>query len=817
MKDVWPIVDGNGVIYDDGQRWQPSGSSTYSAVLVYISHMPGENFTLTLNESNYDQYNMHYYMEVLPGEPYTHSYTYNGVTKNFILENTITARYNYITQAEDFFEIHGYERFTSNPRFNGTQIDINGGGDVHFYYSRTVNQTLRFKNKSEVLDDKTVQGVMYGAKLKDYEFTPDYPAELEPNAFVFDGWYTTPGLYDGTEVDWNTATMAAVDVMYYAKWAPIRHTVSVYLTSELTEQIGETQSVEHGNFAHAPSDLVSNGNYIFQGWFYEDEENGEKVEKAFVFSGIPILQDLKVYAKWSSHVTVSYTIHYRLKPTNGQTEGTQIADTLVGSAIAGHNKTFLAKAGAELYEGYQTGYYPLANSHTVTMSAESDHEYTFEYVFVESMPYAVVYLDENGNEVAPKKVVTDNNLSVVTETFVRVDKKMPDAYQKRLLLVAEGTNKDEYGVFAENVITFHYTSDEEHAYYKVVHYIENIATDGYREYRSEDNVGVIGQPYSVDALALTGFTFKGAKTMVNGVSSPVTGTQVSATLTPDGLLFELYYDRNDLSYVVNYLESGTEKVLYKQKTGEGIYGEQIVEYAIGLTSLGYSLVSENVKTVTLSTNENLNVINFYYQEMEISIQYKLVGLSGCGNLSQMGEHLKAVTGVSNGSTPIVSRGYHFVGWFMDEACTIPVNPAWVGADYTLTPQKEKAVWENSLVFYAKIDPDFTSLTIRTEGASALDANQAFIFRVQGVSADTQSVDLYVTVIGNGSVTITNLRLGSYTITEVSGWSFRYQADEAQKSVALSVNKDENVVSFLHIRTMDKWLDGNAQTNNTFNG
>ena len=58
----------------------------------------------------------------------------------------------------------------------------------------------------------------------------------------------------------------------------------------------------------------------------------------------------------------------------------------------------------------------------------------------------------------------------------------------------------------------------------------------------------------------------------------------------------------------------TNKVLYTQKVGAGIYGQQVVEYAAGLSHLGYALVSENTKVLALSTNLELNVINFYYKE-----------------------------------------------------------------------------------------------------------------------------------------------------------------------------------------------------------
>ena len=92
---------------------------------------------------------------------------------------------------------------------------------------------------------------------------------------------------------------------------------TVYLTSELDQQIGNAQSVNHGEFALSPTDTVSNGNYIFQGWFYTDTVDGEAVEKAFVFNGIPVLQDMNIYAKWSSHVSVSYTIISRRLPQPG--------------------------------------------------------------------------------------------------------------------------------------------------------------------------------------------------------------------------------------------------------------------------------------------------------------------------------------------------------------------------------------------------------------------------------------------------------------------------------------------------------------------
>ena len=144
-------------------------------------------------------------------------------------ECTIKASYSYVTKAEDFFDIAGFKQYESNPAFSGNQISISGNNRVvNFYYDRIVDHYLEFNNKGILLNDKIVGGIMYGAPVSQYNFTPDYPSNLEPGAYTFGGWYISPGCFDGTEVDWNTITMPEGDLMLYAKWKPITHTVKVF-------------------------------------------------------------------------------------------------------------------------------------------------------------------------------------------------------------------------------------------------------------------------------------------------------------------------------------------------------------------------------------------------------------------------------------------------------------------------------------------------------------------------------------------------------------------------------------------------------------
>lgn len=799
------MVDDNGVTYT-GYMWTSNLTGDYYA---FLEKMPGYDLTLTVRDIGSYEYNWYYYLEVLPGQ------STDGLT---IREDGGKTYYEYIpvnvkstsnslrlTYTEDYFPITGFtQRDTTVPSFSNRT--------AYLYYDRVTDHELKFKNEELIIEEKTQEGIPYGQLIKEYNFVPDYPEKKEENAYQFEGWYTSPGCFEGTKVDWNTQTMPVGDLLLCAKWVPITHTVRVFKDATLSEQWGEDQIVDHNAFAYSPDVNIENGNYIFQGWFYMDEGK----EKAFVFNGIPVLDDMDIYAKWSSHVPVQYTIHYVLKTT-----GETIADSTVGMTIAGNNKTFIAKAGDELYEGYRMGYYPLANSHTITMSADGTHEYTFEYVYQEKMPYLVRYINaETGAVVHEEKKVSENTLSVVTETFIKKEGMMPDAYQKRLVLSADTTDQDGDGIFDANVITFYYSSNDEDAYYRIVHKVANIEGDNYLEYRAEEKIGEIGEEYTVEALTITGFTFDGSLTKINDVSTPTTGTTVTATLPKEGMLIELYYKRNSVNYTVSYLDYTSKKPIAEPDKYSGKFGEQVITYALDLTAKGYDLVSENARTLTLATNEEYNKIEFYYQEQIVSLKYELVGPSEGGSLTQYSENVSAITGKANGSSPIVKNGYEFKGWYEDVACTKAVDASLIdAATNQLKPVNESGIWK-SKTYYAKIDAIETDITIEVKNTSKLDTEQAYIFHVVGKKdTNTEGIDLTVTVIcdgkAEGKTTITKLPVGEYTITEMTNWSWRYENGKVEQELTLKYSEEGTTITYENTREHVKWLDGNDVKTNKF--
>ncbi len=796
----FPIKDGNDTIW-----WTvPSGCQSFvpGNNIGSIDTMPGENITFTKMGAESGA-KIYYYVETLNGEQ--GDTTYNGRTyKQYKVIDLDYSSDTSLTYAEEFHPITGFTQGDSNPK-----LPVGGSVEMQYnnylYYTRN-SYNLKFYNYNAYVDGKG-GSVQYEAPLSGYHFEPEYPANLEKNAYVFDGWYATAGCYEGSKADLSTMTMPASDEILYAKWVAKDHTVKAYQTKDALEN-GEDALHTYDNVPHGttvtptPADPKRDP-YKFVGWFYISD-TGE--EKAYNFS-MPVNRDLNLYAKWSSNTLMTYTVKYELE------NGTEIAPPTTGSALAGTTKTFNAKTGTELNEGYQSGYFPTVSSHSITIDIAdpSKNKYTFVYVAKDEVEYTVRYLDKTTGEPVvvdgvptPDKVVKTRD-AVVTETFEQITGYAPDAYQKQLVLAADN-----------NVIIFWYVKDDAHAPLQIIHWTQNIEGDGYTEYQSSTNLNVvIGTECSETPLTIPGFTYNGTKSNASG------------ELTAAGLVLNLYYDRIEYPYEFRFLEQGTDKKLADAVTGNARYQAQVTQKAEDIP--GYTLVSAENQAINIAIEDPANVASknvktFYYTEQTVEIKYEVVGpTASCGTLDNYQEsQLKVITGEVKGSTPTANPGFKFVGWYEDKACTQPVNAAWVAAN-KLTPGKtmdygtaEKPVMGYAAAtYYAKFEYDVAELTIRKEGWNTIDENQSFLFTVkiwaQDGTGEFELTRFKVAIQGKNSVTIKGIPAGvHYTITEDSNWSWRYNAQEATTGV---LNPGSNPVTITNSRINSKWLGGDAYCQN----
>lgn len=126
------------------------------------------------------------------------------------------------------------------------------------------------------------------------------------------------------------------------------------------------------------------------------------------------------------------------------------------------------------------------------------------------------------------------------------------------------------------------------------------------------------------------------------------------------------------------------------------------------------------------------------------------------------------------------------------------------------------------------------LTIYKEFASGTipEVGETFIFTVKGTDSVTSFVDMTVTLVAKmndagqivvAPITINNLPIGTYTVTEDMAWSWRYKVVEEDgeggykdASAAKAVNLgEEQSVTFINKNKNNRWIDSNAYCENEF--
>ena len=196
-----------------------------------------------------------------------------------------------------------------------------------------------------------------------------------------------------------------------------------------------------------------------------------------------------------------------------------------------------------------------------------------------------------------------------------------------------------------------------------------------------------------------------------------------------------------------------------------------------------------------------------FVENEVTINYEVVGPTGCGTVAlvsnpsetntTVSETVKVLSEDAQGATAsAASTAYKFVGWYDKDGNELSAQAKYIPA---------KVGGKNvAATYYAKFEYNLTSLTIKKTGCSTNDANQSFIFTVKGEGLPAEGMEVVIT--GNGSVTIDGLTVGKqYTVTEDESWSWRYTASPA----TITLNPTGNEVTISNTRNKVNWLSSSA--------
>ena len=129
---------------------------------------------------------------------------------------------------------------------------------------------------------------------------------------------------------------------------------------------------------------------------------------------------------------------------------------------------------------------------------------------------------------------------------------------------------------------------------------------------------------------------------------------------------------------------------------------------------------------------------------------------------------------------------------------------------TVSPKKDgqyKSVYETTTF---TIEVKTCSLTIQktAKGGTTIDPNQTFVFKVK--NNDTGKT-MEIVITGEGQQTIKGLPMGSYTITEDTGWSWQYHPTKATQTI--TVSETSKTVMFENEKAPTNWLTSIADVIN----
>lgn len=275
-------------------------------------------------------------------------------------------------------------------------------------------------------------------------------------------------------------------------------------------------------------------------------------------------------------------------------------------------------------------------------------------------------------------------------------------------------------------------------------------------------------------------------------------------ITRDYDLYPKFSELTMVTYTVHYYKAETTVKLADDRTNSVMIGTTVTEKAKMGTELNL-LSGEMQKKYypkKTSTSEVIKAegqeIIFYYTEAS-SMQYTVYYQDANGK-----DLIDPVNKTTEDSTVV------------EQYVAIP---NYAPRQFSITKDMSTDQEQNKIVFV--YDPTLTTLNIRKTGFDAADAGTTFIFRIKGTDENTKNIDLRVTIHGYvmgdhvPNVTVADLPVGSYTVTEESDWSWRYQPKNGEQTITLDPDGTKNVLTFENERKDGQWLSGDAYNNNLF--
>ena len=620
--------------------------------LVYGSTVKSSDEKIDINGYNFDSYDK---------ETLTIGTTGNVINIYYIKRTDLSYKVNYLEKGTNKVlhdqKVQGNMIFESVVTSADEVIDIDG-----YNYDSVDKATLKITTGENVIN-------IYYTKRNDLSYTVNY-LEKDTNKVLHNPKNQT-GMtfgdiiissdeiikidgYDYNSVDKNSISIGTsenVINIYYTKRTDLSYKVN-YLEKD-TNKVLHDQKVQGGMTFE---NVVTSANEVID----IDGYNYDSVDKATLTIGI---DENVINIYYTKRNDLSYIVNYLEKTTN----------KVLHTPRTVENKTFgdVIKSADEKIEidGYN---YDSVDKDTLTITT-GENVINIYYTKRTDLSYTVNYLEKTTNKVLhnPKTVENKTFGDVIKsdDEKIDIDGYNYDSVDKDTLTITTG----------ENVINIYYTKRNDLSY--TVNYLEKGTNKVLHDQKEQGGMTFEAEVKSADeVIDINGYKYDSSDkesikittdenviniyyTKVDGLSYTVnylekgTNEVINPAKTQDGMTFEdvvtsanevididgynydsvdkdtltigtgenvinIYYTkRTDLSYKVNYLEKGTNKVLHDQKVQENMTFKATVKSSDEVIDIdGYKYDSVDKETLTITTGEN--VINIYYAKRN-DLSYKV--------------------------------------------------------------------------------------------------------------------------------------------------------------------------------------------------
>lgn len=222
-------------------------------------------------------------------------------------------------------------------------------------------------------------------------------------------------------------------------------------------------------------------------------------------------------------------------------------------------------------------------------------------------------------------------------------------------------------------------------------------------------------------------------------------------------------------------------------------------------------------------------------------KYVITYVLSDGTVENDGQYTVKYAPADSITLPVLSMiDHNFVGWTVSSASD-PWEDPWskipngfISADVLgFTPEQQMY---GNVTLTAVFELAITDLVIEANGTEKIDENQSYIFDITDGNGYSLTVCIMADTIKGGenpSVTVKDVPMGTYTVTEQDGWSWRYANDKNNdcETIVLTAYTDDpndtepnpNTVTFTMTRAskekQDKtalWLGGDSYKRKFYN-